>query len=154
MEGLIDPSADVLWDSVAYIASTNGIEDRQPRTEEEWKAVRRSAVTLIEAANLLSMPGRSVAAVGGSQAVSPGAQAPASIPGGELTPPEIQQRINSTRDAFAQFARNLQEAGLKALATIDAKDAQGLMDAGGRIDEACEACHMTYWYPNQRPPGE
>jgi cytochrome c556 len=141
MDGIIDPSADVLWDSVAYIATTKGIEDRKPRTDEEWKAVRTSAITLIEAANLLSMPGRRVAA-----AHSP--------PGpGELTHDEIQQRINSTHDAFAGFARNLQDAGLKALAAIDSKDVQGLMDAGGTIDEACEACHVTYWYPNQTRPG-
>jgi cytochrome c556 len=72
---------------------------------------------------------------------------------GELTPGEIQQRINATHEAFVQFARNLQDAGLKALAAIDAKNAQGLMDAGGQIDEACEACHVTYWYPNQHRPG-
>jgi cytochrome c556 len=142
MDGIIDPSADTLWDSVAYIASTKGVEDRQPRTDEEWKAVRNSAITLVEAANLLSMPGRSVSAASNS---APGA--------GELSHAEIQQRINSTHDSFTQFARNLQDAGLKALAAIDAKDAQGLMDAGGTIDEACEACHVTYWYPNQKRQG-
>jgi len=147
MDGIIDPSADVLWDSVAYIATTKGIEDRQPRTPEEWKAVRISAITLIEAANLLSMPGRRVAAVH-----LPG-EAPAVPAPGELTHEEIQQRINSTHDVFVGFARNLQNAGLKALAAIDAQNAQGLMDAGGTIDEACEACHLTYWYPNQTRPG-
>ena len=139
MNGIIDPSADVLWDSVAYIASEKGIEDRQPRTEAEWQTVRRSAITLIEAANLLSMPGRSVA--------------PTQGPGG-LTPVEIQQRIDSSHAAFAQFARNLQDAGLQALAAIDARNAEGLMDAGGRIDTACEACHVTYWYPNERRPDQ
>ena len=139
MDGIIDPSADVLWDSVAYIASSKGIEDRQPRTDAEWKAVRKSAITLIEAANLLSMPGRSVA--------------PAQVSGG-LTPAEIQQRIDSSHDAFVQFARNLQEAGLQALAAIDSRNAEGLMDAGGRIDAACEACHVTYWYPNERHPDQ
>jgi cytochrome c556 len=133
MNGIIDPSADVLWDSVAYIASEKGIEDRQPRTQAEWQAVRRSAIALIEAANLLSMPGRSVAPTPGQ---------------GGLTPAEIQQRIDSSHAAFAQFARNLQDAGLQALAAIDARNAEGLMDAGGRIDTACEACHVTYWYPN------
>jgi len=54
---------------------------------------------------------------------------------------------------MAQFARNLQDAGLKALSAIEAKDTQGLMDAGGTIDEACEACHVTYWYPHQNRPG-
>ncbi len=149
MDGMIDPAADVLWDSVAYIATPKGIEDRQPRTDDEWKTVRNSAITLIEAANLLSMPGRRV------DAVHPPADAinDAPPPLGELSHAEIQQRIDATHDAFAQFARNLQDAGLKALAAITAKDAQGLMDAGGIIDEACEACHVTYWYPNQKRPG-
>ena len=145
MDGIIDPSADVLWDSVAYIATTKGIEDRQPRTDDEWKTVRNSAITLIEAANLLSMPGRTVAATHAPSDAPPGL--------GELSHAEIQQRINATHDGFTQFARNLQDAGLKALAAIAAKDAQGLMDAGGAIDEACEACHVTYWYPNQQRPG-
>jgi cytochrome c556 len=61
--------------------------------------------------------------------------------------------MDATHEVFTQFARNLQDAGLKALAAITAKDAQGLMDAGGTIDEACEACHVTYWYPNQKRPG-
>ena len=160
MDGIIDPSADVLWDSVAYIATTKGIEDRQPRTDEEWKTVRNSAITLIEAANLLHMPGRRVAEVPGAAQASTGLTAVAPTPAidaapglGELSHAEIQQRIDSTHDAFTQFARNLQDAGLKALAAINARDAQGLMDAGGTIDEACEACHVTYWYPNQSRPG-
>ena len=147
MDGIVDPSADVLWDSVAYIATDKGIEDRQPRTEAEWKTVRNSAITLIEAANLLSMPGRAVVA----SHIAPGADTP---PGpGELSHAEMQRRIDSTHDSFTQFARNLQDAGLKALTAIDAKDAEGLMDAGGTIDSACEACHVTYWYPNQNRPG-
>jgi hypothetical protein len=150
MEGEIDPSADALWDSVAYIATTSGIEDRKPRTDGEWKAVRTSAVTLIEATNLLSMPGRRVAAD-----TQPSGHALAGPPPGlgELTHTEIQQRVDSTHEGFSQFAHRLQNAGLKALAAIDAKDPQGLMDAGGAIDEACEACHVTYWYPNQQRPG-
>jgi hypothetical protein len=144
MDGIIDPSADALWDSVAYIATTKGTEDRQPRTDEQWKAVRTNAVTLIEAANLLSMPGRRVAA-----------DTPAGLPPGlgELSHGEIQQRIDDTHDAFVQFAHTLQDAGLRALAAIDAKDPEGLMAAGGVIDEACEACHVTYWYPKRNRPG-
>ena len=139
MEGQIDPAADALWDSVAFIATEQGTEDRRPRTAQEWKAVRASAVALIEATNLLSMPGRRVAAD-----KEPGP--------GELSPAQIQQRIEANHGAFVQFARVLQAAGHKALAAIDARDAQGLMDAGGVIDEACEACHVTYWYPNQSRP--
>jgi len=144
MQGLIDPSADALWDSVAYIANASGIEDRQPRTPEQWQAVRTSAVNLIEAANLLSMPGRIVA--------DDPAGNPPSLKPGEHKPAEIQQRIDASHEAFVQFARGLQAATLQALTAIDAKNAQGLMDAGATIDEACEVCHVTYWYPNQRRP--
>jgi cytochrome c556 len=141
MEGQIDPAADALWNSVAFIQSPSGTEDRRPRTDAEWRAVRAHTITLIEATNLLSMPGRRVKS--GDSPVGPG----------ELSPTEIQQRIDASHDSFVRFAGLLQDAGLKALAAIDAKDAQGLMDAGGVIDEACEACHVTYWYPNQKRPG-
>jgi hypothetical protein len=141
MDAQIDPAADVLWGSVATISNEAGVEERQPRTDEEWKAVRRSALTLIEATNLLTMEGRRVAP----------ANAPSSSPD-ELSPVEIQQRLDASRASFAQFAHALQEAGLKALNAIDAKDPQALMDAGGTIDEACEACHVTFWYPNQKLP--
>jgi hypothetical protein len=164
MDGLVDPSADVLWDSVAYIATTTKVEDRRPRTDEEWKAVRNSAITLIEAGNLLTMPGRVVATAHDSAATDApagavvavteaGAEAGAGAGAGELSHAQIQQRIDSTHDSFNQFARNLQNAGLKALAAIDARNADALMDAGGTIDEACEACHVTYWYPNQSRAG-
>jgi hypothetical protein len=144
MEGLIDPSADAVWDSVAYIASASGIEDRQPRTAEEWQAVRSSAVNLIEAANLLMMPGRVVANDPPDKPPQPGP--------GELSHADIQKRIDATHEGFVQFARGLQFAGLEALQAIDARNAQGLMDSGTTIDSACEACHVTYWYPNQRRP--
>jgi hypothetical protein len=144
MEGLIDPSADALWDSVAYIASAKGVEDRQPRTAEEWQAVRFNAVNLIEAANLLSMPGRIVARDPPNNPPQPGP--------GELSHADSQKLIDANHEGFVQFARVLQSAGAEALAAIDAKNAQALMDAGTTIDNACEACHVTYWYPNQRRP--
>lgn len=141
MEGQIDPAADALWDSVAVIQSPAGTEERRPRTDEQWRAVRTRAIMLIEATNLLSMLGRRVKS----------GDSPVGL--GEFSPAEIQQRIDASHDSFVRFAGLLQDAGLKALAAIDAKDAQGLMDAGGVIDEACEACHVTYWYPNQHRPG-
>ncbi len=140
MQGVVDPAADALWDSVAYIASTSGTLDRRPRSAAEWQAVRLHAVTLIEATNLLKLPGRPVKTVNSPVGV------------GELAPAEIGKRIAASPDTFARFADVLRAAGQKALAAIDAKDAQGLMDAGGVIDEACEACHLTYWYPDQYRP--
>lgn len=141
MDIRVDPSADVLWDSVAFIASAQGEEDRRPRTPAEWDAVRRSALALLEAVDELSVPGRRVSSVD-------------RMPGpGELRASAIQRLIDSNQDAFARHARGLQSAATKALNAIDAKDADALMNAGGLIDQACEACHVAYWYPHQARAG-
>lgn len=137
MDGIVDPSADYLWDSVATIVTKKGTEERRPRTDEDWKNVRRRAIALIEAPNLLIMEGRKVA--------KPGEKS--ENPGIELGPEDIQQVIDGDRATFIERAHALQDAGMKALAAIDKKDVDGLSDAGETIDEACEQCHLKYWYP-------
>jgi len=58
MQGIVDPSADGVWQSVAIIFTKQGTEERRPHTKEEWDAVRSHAMTLTESGNLLMMPGR------------------------------------------------------------------------------------------------
>jgi hypothetical protein len=140
MDSTVDPAADGLWNSVASISSKAGMEERQPRTDEEWAAVRRHAVTLMESMNLVVMKGR--------RAAPPGTQ-----PGeGELTPDEIDQRIAANREALVSFAKALRFSTQGALSAIDKKDVAGLFKAGGEIDEACEGCHIVFWYPDQKLP--
>jgi hypothetical protein len=40
---------------------------------------------------------------------------------------------------------------MEAFKAIEAKDAEALLNAGDGIDNACEKCHMHYWYPNEKP---
>jgi hypothetical protein len=137
MDSEVDKSADVLWDSVATIVSRDGIDERQPRTPEEWANVRRNAITLIEATNLLLMDGRKVARAGEK----------AENPEVELGPEEIQGVIDGDRASWVKFAHGLHDAAMVALKAIDEKNVQGLQDAGEGIDNACEQCHLKYWYP-------
>jgi hypothetical protein len=58
MEWVIDPAADVIWDSVGTIYTQSGAKERAPRTDEEWAAVRNSALIVAEAGNLLIVPAR------------------------------------------------------------------------------------------------
>ena len=55
MKGIVDPSADVVWESVATIFTKAGVEDRRPRSDEEWANVRNHAMMLMESGNLLMM---------------------------------------------------------------------------------------------------
>ena len=138
MDSMVDPSADYLFDAVAEIADEHGISQRAPHTDEEWREARRHAVQLLEAPNLLVMPGR--------KAARPGEQA--DNPEVELQPDQIQALIDADPTLFRTRARTLQEAAQAALQAIDARNPKALFDAAGKLDKACENCHLQYWYPN------
>ena len=55
MQAVVDPNADLLWDAVKTIVSTEGTEEIRPKTEAEWTAVRNAAVALTESGNLMMM---------------------------------------------------------------------------------------------------
>ena len=59
MEWILDPAADVIWDSAGFVITAEGERDLQPTTAQGWAEVRNSAAVLAEAGNLLMMPGRS-----------------------------------------------------------------------------------------------
>jgi hypothetical protein len=141
MDSVVDPSADYIWDSVSTIVTRKGIDERRPRTDMEWKEVRRRAIALVEATNLLIMDGRKVA--------KPGEKS--ENPEVELGPDDIQGLIDADHASLVKFAHGLHDAGMKALAAIDKKDADALSDSGEAIDEACEQCHLKYWYPPNTP---
>ncbi len=136
MNSIVDPSADALWDSVEIVATVEGTVHKMPKTDEEWAVLRRSAVTLVEAGNLLIIPGRHVA--------RPGEQA--GDPRSDLNPEEIETRLRQAPAAWAQRAHRLQEAAAQSLKAIDAKDVTALLNAGETLDAACESCHREYWY--------
>lgn len=60
MVSIVDPAADALWEAVSTETTASGVKENQPRTEQEWQAVRHHAIALQEAGNLLMMEGREV----------------------------------------------------------------------------------------------
>ena len=59
MANMMDPTADVVWESVGTIVTKEGTFERAPQTDEEWNNVKAHAVILIEGGNLLLLPARS-----------------------------------------------------------------------------------------------
>ena len=137
MNSVIDPSVDQVWDSVKTVIDDGRMTDHAPATDEQWAEVRRHALIVSEAANLLLMPGRPVA--------PPGAASMA--PGVELPPEEIRKLIDGNQDAWNSYAQALQDSLTPALAAIDSKDPQALLTAGEDIDMRCENCHQVFWFP-------
>jgi hypothetical protein len=142
MESIIDPSADVLWNAVGTVVDNEGVHESFPKTPEEWLDLRRAAIRIIEGANLLLMPGREAAPAGTKS----------EVPGVELEPAEIAALIKKKRKSFDGFAKALQALGVEALRASEAKSTELLMDAGGRMEDVCEGCHRTFWYPGEKHP--
>ncbi len=145
MTTIIDPAADSLWQAVSSEMTSKGIEEKQPRTDQEWLAVRRHAVALLDAGHLLMVPGRAVTRAGK-------ATEDAHVDG-VSNPRQIRQAIDASPTAFHTSALALNNAAAEALAAIDARDAPRLLAAGAKLDHACEQCHSAFWYPKAaRPP--
>ena len=140
MDSMVEPNADFVFDSVETIIDAKGEHNKLPRTDDEWKAVRRAAVTVMEATNSLRVPGRRVAQAGEK----------ADDPKVELGPEQIQALIDGDRESFDNFAKGLHSAMNAAFDAVNAKDAAKLFDVADGIDKACEDCHLKYWYPNEK----
>jgi hypothetical protein len=138
MDAIIDPSADYIWESVGTEVRAEGILDKRPQTDEEWKEERRRAVTLVEAANLLLMPGRRVAKAGEKS----------ENPEIELNPEEIEALIAKDRPTFVKLAKEFQVTAIEQLKAVDERNVPEILRIGGDLDTRCENCHKTYWYPN------
>lgn len=136
MDSLIDPQADVIWNAVRVVSDADGITEYYPQTAEEWADLRGHAVSIIEGANALMMPGRHVAPAG----------AEGEFPEFEFTPEEVEARLSEDRASWVGFAQGLQNAARNILDAIDNQDPDKLSEYGALLDEACEACHRTYWY--------
>ena len=55
---LLEPAADVIWDSAGTIITAEGRTELAPTTDAGWENVRRHAVIVAETGNLLMLPGR------------------------------------------------------------------------------------------------
>lgn len=139
MQSMVAPQADVLWDAVSTTVSDKGVIEKAPKTDEEWLAIRHDAITLVEATNAILIPGRHVAKAG----------AKAEDPKVQLSPEQIEALINQDPGNWTRFAHGLYDATMVAVKAVDARNTMALSDAGNGIDQACEACHLKYWYPNE-----
>ena len=142
MESVIDPTADYIFDAVGSDSSETGLKETKPTTDEDWAKVRQGAVTLAEGMNLLKIP-RPIAPAGDTNNSS-GPNAP------ELSPEQIQAKIDQNRALWNTRADELRDTAIKVLALVKAKNADGLFQAGSELDRACENCHLEYWYPGDK----
>ncbi|HWW79615.1 MAG TPA: DUF6644 family protein [Steroidobacteraceae bacterium] len=140
MAAMVDPSGDFLFESIADVADEHGITHKAPRTEQEWATERHHLQVLIDAQQLLVVPGR--------RAAEPGDRS--SNPAIENEPEEVQRLLDTQHADFVQRADRLRQAATAGMKAADAQDTKALFTAITAIDKACESCHLHYWYPKDK----
>jgi hypothetical protein len=141
MDSVVDTSADYVWHSVSTTVDAKGTHETRPQSDADWHGVRQRAIQIVEAANLIAVPGRRVAY--DSRTVETN---------DPLDVANIQQRLDARRDELVGFAGALRDIGSRLVAAADRHDVDALSELGSTLDEVCEACHKVFWYPDQLKP--
>lgn len=140
MDSEVAPAADFIWASVSSTVTKKGVEEHQPRTDKEWRELRRRAVVLAEVPNLLAIPGRRTAT--GKHTLEDNSP---------LDTAAIQKRLEANPAALRGYAEALRSVSVQLRDAIDHRDIAAISSLGGTLDEVCEACHLSFWYPPDTP---
>jgi hypothetical protein len=140
MDSRVDPAGDFLFESVVEVSDAKGVHHKAPHTAKQWAEVRHQLQVLIDAPDLLNVPGR--------KAARP--EERSRNPAVENQPEQVEALINAQHADFVVRAGRLRDAAKVAMTAADAKDSKALFKAISGIDKACESCHLHYWYPNDK----
>jgi len=143
MRYMIDPASDNIFDAVKIVQTKNGTVERLPKTEEDWEKLRIGAVTLAEGVYLLKVP-RPFAPVGDNNNNTTGPDAT------ELTPAQIEEKRAKDPVLWNAKIEALRNVGLEVLEIVKTKKTDELWEASYNLDQACESCHIQYWYPGDK----
>ena len=142
MRDLLDPLADNIFDAVGAEWSHDQRVERAPKTDADWDKIRIGAVAMAEGAYLLKVP-RPFAPAGDNNNSS----GPEPM---ELSPAQIEAKRAKDPVLWDAKIEALRNVGLQVLDVVKRKDVTELWDAAENLDEACENCHLEYWYPGQK----
>jgi cytochrome c556 len=139
MHYMIDPASDDVFDAVSLESTAKGRVERMPRTDADWEKVKSGAVTMAEGIDLLKVQRPFVPAGEENDSAA-----------GELSSAEIRAKIEKDPVLWNAKIEALRNVSLEIMDVVKKRDVQALSDAGGDLDEACETCHLEFWYPNQK----
>ena len=114
MGHVVDPAAFAYWAGSGTEETAKGTKDLSPTTPEGWEKLENAAATLIEAGNMLQLPGR--------------ARHLPDAPDGD----------------WYKHAQELTRLATAAKAAAEKHDKQGVFKSGADLYSECTACHEEY----------
>lgn len=141
MRDFIDPASDYVFDSVGIVSTKKNVVETEPKSDAEWDKLRVGATMLAEGAYLLKVP-RPFAPEGDvNNSTGPDPE--------ELSPTQIKAKLDNDPVLWNAKIEALRNVGLEVLEIVKRKDAKELWDAADNLDQACESCHVAFWYPGE-----
>jgi len=142
MRDMIDPGSDYVFDAVGGVDNKKGSVETYPRTEADWDRVRIGGVMMAEGAYLLKVPRPFAPAGDENNSTGPDPE--------ELSPAQILAKLEHDPVLWNAKIEALRNVGLQVLDIVKRKDSKELWDAADNLDQACEGCHLEYWYPGEK----
>ena len=142
MRDMIDPASDYVFDAVGTVVTEKHIVEKAPKTDEDWERIRIGAVTLAEGAYLLKVPRPFAPAGDENNSTGPDPE--------ELSPAQITAKLERDPVLWNAKIEALRNVGLEVLDIVKRRDVKELWDASDNLDQACENCHLEYWYPGKK----
>ena len=142
MRDMLDPAADNIFDAVKVETTKSGTVERLPKTDQDWEKIRIGAVTLAEGVYLLKIP--RPFAPPGDENNSKGPDA------SELSPAQIKAKLEADPVLWNAKIEALRNVSLEVLDVVKNRRVEELWEAGDNLDQACESCHIQYWYPGDK----
>ena len=68
----------------------------------------------------------------------------------ELSPAQIKAKLEADPVLWNAKIEALRNVGLEILEIVKNRKTDELFKAGGNLNQACEACHLEYWYPGDK----
>jgi len=142
MRDMIDPASDYIFDAVKTVTTRSGTVEKMPKTDEDWQKIQVGAVTIAEGVYLLKVP---------RPFAPPGDENNSSGPDPtELSPAQIKAKLEHDPVLWNAKIEALRNVGLEVLEIVKTKNTSELWEASYNLDQACESCHMQYWYPGDK----
>src|SRR5262245_20212460 len=142
MRDMIDPASDFVFNAIGTVISKKGTEEIRPHTDADWDRIRVGAVTMAEGVYLLKIP---------RPFTPPGDENNSTGPDSfELSPAEIKAKLEKDPVLWNAKIEALRNVGLEVMDIVKRRDVDELWDAAENLDQACEQCHLEYWYPSQK----
>ena len=109
--------------------------------DEDWDRIRIGGVMMAEGAYLLKIPRPFTPPGDENNSTGPEPE--------ELSPAQIKAKLEADPVLWNAKIEALRNVGLEVLEIVKKKKADELWQASDDLDNACETCHVNYWYPGE-----